>query len=288
MPTSQRMGWPYPAENQDPFFASFESMIKAQDTSVYATREDRNVLLMAGGLVAFTASTGLLTWSLPIEMNSAVTGFKWSIPAGNVSILDGQYLFVRLARNPISNTVLTVEVASVLPGNDPDNTFIIALRNGNRVYFRDGHVLLDGTSVLLFSAPPSGTGGVGTPGQAFRQSLTLATSDSANSGTPKVMGSLALDSDDYTLNGTAKTFEFCVVANVDGAGVTGEVKLYNLTAAADAAVLTFAGLTSPTKQLIAATISNADDLYEVRGVITAGVGTLYVAWAGIRISNTIS
>jgi len=287
MPTSPRMGWPYPAENQDPFFTAFESMIGAQDASVFATREDRNVLVMAGGTVSFTALSGLLSWTAPIELNSAVSGFKWNVAVDSVNLADGQYLFIRLARNPITNTTLIAEVASVLPGNDPDNTLILALRNGNRVYWRDGRVLLDGQAVPLFSNPPSGGGGVGLSGQFWRENVAIAISDSANAATPKVMGTWGVDSADYTLNGTTKNFEFCVIANVDVGTVTGEVKLYNLTTASDAAVLTFVGPTTPVKQVILATVTTSDHLYEVRARITAGVGTIYVQWAGLRINNVV-
>jgi hypothetical protein len=288
MSTSLRMGWPVPAENQDPFYDTFASMVAAQDVSVYATREDRNILVMAGGIVSFTASSGLLSWTSPIELNSAVTGFKWNVAAAAVNLLDGEYLFIRLARNPITNTTLVAEIASILPGNDPDNTLILALRNGNRVYWRDGRVLLDGQSVPLFSTPPAGSGGVGSSGQFWRENVAIAITDSANSATPKIMGTWGVSAADYTLNGTVKGFEFCVIAYVDVGSVTGEVKLYDLTSATDAAVLTFVGSTSPTKQVITATISSSDHLYEVRGRVTAGVGVVYVQWAGLRINNVIA
>jgi len=287
MPTSQRMGWAYPAENQDPFFDAFSAMVGGIDASVFGTREDRNLLMMAGGIVSFTALSGLTSWTLPIEMNSAVSGFKWNVAAANINVQDGQYIFVRLARNPIANTTLAAEVAFLLPGNDPDNTLILGLRNGNRVYWRDGRVLLDGQSVPLFTNPPSGGGGVGLSGQFWRENVAIALSDSANSATPKVMGAWGIDSDDYTLNGTTKNFEFCVIASVDVGTVIGEVKLYNLTLAADAAILTFAGPTTPVKQIISASITTSDHLYEVRARITAGVGTIYVQWAGLRINNVV-
>jgi hypothetical protein len=101
------------------------------------------------------------------------------------------------------------------------------------------------------------------------------------------MGTFGLDADDYTLAGTTKNFEFCCIGNVDSGGVTGEVTLYNLTASVVAAVLTFTGTTSPTKQVVAASITTFDQLYEVRARVTVGVGVFYVQWAGLRVNNVI-
>lgn len=288
MPTSSRMRWPYPAENQDPFFDSFESMVTAMDASSFVFRENDPILIMKGGSVSFTASSGLLTWSQTLELNSAVTGFKWSIPAGSVSLADGDYWYATLNHNPIVNTAITTTSASKLPASDPDNPYVLGLRNGDRVYFRGGKVLLDAQTLALFSTMPGGSGGgVGTSGQKWRENVTLAVSNQNNTGTPKVMGAWSGDSDDYTLNLTSKTFTLMVIANVDSGSVTGEIELYNLTAAAPAATITVTGITAPTKFTQSATILATENVYEVRARVTAGVGTLYVTFAGLQIDNTI-
>jgi hypothetical protein len=286
MPTSPRMGWPYPEENQDPFWDAFVAFVAAQDASVFALKEDRDLLIMNGGTVSFTASSGLLSWSLPIELNSAVTGFKWTLPAGSVNLNDGDYLYVTLPHNPTTNLNVASGSGSTLPKTDIDNPIVLGLRNGDRVYFRDGKVLLDGQALTLFATMPGG-GGVGASGEFWRESITMAVGDQNNSGTPKVMGAFPLDSDDYTLTGTTKTFTFMAIANVDVGSVTGTVVLYDLTAAAVVATLTFAGFTASTKQSASAAIGAAEHIYEVRGQVTAGVGTLYVHWAGIQIDNTV-
>lgn len=287
MATSPRMGWPYPEENQDPFWDAFVAFVAAQDASVFALREDRDFLIMKGGTVSFVASSGLLTWSQAIEMNSAVTGFKWTLPAGSLNLNDGDYIYVTLPHNPTTNLNVVAGAGPTLPKSDIDNPIVIGLRNGDRIYFRDGKVLLDGQALSLFVTMPGGGGGVGSPGEKWRENLTMVTGDQNSSGTPKVMGSHPLDSDDYTLSGTSKTFTFMAVGNVDGGGVTGTVVLYDLTAAAVVATLTFAGLTAPTKQTAAAAILSVEHIYEVRGQVTVGVGTLFVHWAGIQIDNTI-
>jgi hypothetical protein len=288
MATSSRMGWPYPEENQDPFWDAFVAFVAAQDASVFALKEDRDLLIMAGGTVSFVASSGLLSWSQAIEMNSAVTGFKWTLPAGSVNLNDGDYLYVTLPHNPTTNLNVAAGSGPTLPQADIDNPIVMGLRNGDRIYFRDGKVLQDGQSLTLFSTMPGGGGGsIGAPGQFWRENIALAVGNENSSLTPKVLGAYAIDSDDYTLTGTNKTFTFKAVANVDGAGVSGTVVLWDLNTASAAATLTFNGVTAPTKQTAVAIIVSVEHIYEVRGQLTAGVGTLFVHWAGLQIDNTI-
>lgn len=288
MATSPLMGWPYPEENQDPFFDAFAAFVAAQDASVFALKEDRDFLIMKGGTVAFTASSGLLTWSQPIEFNSAVTGFKWTLPAGSVNLSDGDYLYITLPHNPTTNLNVASGVGQTLPKADIDNPIVLGLRNGDRVYFRDGKVLLDGQSLTLFAQMPGGGGGgVGSPGEKWRENIAIAISDENSSLTPKVMGAFPIDSDDYTLSGTNKTFTFMAVANVDSVAVNATVVLWDLNTATAAATLTFNGVTAPTKQTAPATVLSVEHIYEVRGQLTAGTGTLFVHWAGVQIDNTV-
>jgi Cu/Ag efflux protein CusF len=287
MGTSPRQKWPTPEENQDPFFEAFIALVNAQDASVFGLREDRDLLMMKGGNVSFTASSGLLSWSAGIEMNSAATGFRWTIPAGSVNLNDGDYIYTTLAHNPITNLNVAASTAAKLPGTNPDNTIILGIRNGDRVYFRDGRILIDAQTLPIFSSPPGGST-IGSPGQKWRENVTLVTGDSNTTNTPKVMGAWSMDADDYTINGTNKTFTFMAIANTEGPGVNGTVVLYDLTAAAVAATLTFNGLATPTKQTVAATISLVEHVYEVRAQLTLGSGTIFVHWAGLQIDNTLT
>jgi hypothetical protein len=288
MPTTSRMKWPYPAENQDPFFSSFEAMVTAMDASSFVFRENDSILIMKGGSVSFAALSGLLTWDATLELNSAVTGFKWNVPAGSINLADGEYWYVTLAHNPITNTTIVSSKASKLPDSDPDNPYVLGLRNGDRVYFRGGKVLLDAQTLSLFQTMPGGGGGgVGTTGQKWRENVALTISNQNSSGTAKVMGAYSTDADDYTLNLTNKAFTFMAIANVDVGTVSGEIVLWNLTTAAAAATITVTGLTAPTKFAVAASINTVENIYEVRGRVTAGTGTLFVNWAGLQIDNVI-
>lgn len=290
MATTPRMGWPYPNENQDPFWEAFVAFVEAQDASVFALREDRDLFLMKGGTVTFNATTGLVTWSAAMEMNSAVTGFKWSLPAGQVNLNDGDYIWVTLTHNPITNLNVSFSSGPLLPGADPDNPIVLGLRNGDRVYWRDGKVILDGQSLLLFSTMPGsggGGGGVGSPGQLWRENIAMAVGNSNGSGTPKVMGQFSINPDDYALSTTTLAVAFTAVASVDTGGATGTVVLFDLTAVSAVHTLTF-NSTTPGKQTASVTLPSAEHLYEVRGTLTAGSGNLIVGWAGLQLTNTIT
>jgi hypothetical protein len=159
--TTPRLLIPYPDDNTAPWDSVFEAMVLAIDSSLYVPREDRNIIIFGGGTVAFNATTGLLSWSADIALLSAVTGYKWIVPTGSITLNDGQLFYITVARAPQTNTTNTPTVGSNTP-NQPsgDNQVLIGIRVGSNVHFRDGFVIGDGQSQVLFD----GTGGGFTPG----------------------------------------------------------------------------------------------------------------------------
>lgn len=159
--TTPRLLIPYPDDNTAPWDAVFEAMILAIDASLYVPREDRNIVIFGGGTVSFNATTGVLSWSADIGLLSSVTGYKWVVPAGSVTLNDGQLFYITVARAPQTNTTNTPTVASNTP-NQPsgDNQILVGIRVGTNVHFRDGFVISDGQSQILFD----GSGGGFTPG----------------------------------------------------------------------------------------------------------------------------
>src|SRR3972149_5846428 len=139
MAFSPRLGWPVPEEFSDPWIDAFESFSSAIDATSYSYREDRNTILMGGGTISFNGAS--LSWSQAIELFSPVTGFIWSIPAGLVQLNDGQLLYTTLVRYPSTNTAVAVSVSFQIPSSD--DTYIIAIRRDDRVYFRNGDVIQD-------------------------------------------------------------------------------------------------------------------------------------------------
>ena len=53
VPNSDRLLWPYPSASDDPWYEKFVSLVKAQDASAYASREDRQTILGGGSTLYF-------------------------------------------------------------------------------------------------------------------------------------------------------------------------------------------------------------------------------------------
>lgn len=166
MPNTPRTQIPYPDENSNPFFDSFVAMINAIDASIYATRENRDIVIMNGGAVTWTASSGALTWAADIELYSSIVGYVWRIAGpGSVTLNDGDLVYLTLVRAPVANVVIPTHIGQRVPNVvRGDDQLLLAVRRGSRVYFRNGKVINDGDNLQLFTSTGSGGGGF-TAGQ---------------------------------------------------------------------------------------------------------------------------
>jgi hypothetical protein len=270
MPNTSKMIWPFPAKDSDPWYEGFASMVAAMDASGYASREDRNILLSEGGSVSFTASSGLLSWAGAIVLLSPIAPFKLTIPAGSVTLLDGQRLYVNVTRSPATNVSLAAMVADGIPNTN--DAMLIAVRSGSDVYFRNGSRISDGESKTLFESAGA------SPGAEQVDVVKLATRESHNSVTPLIAGGDSFDPTDYDKPGFARTLVFRAVAANGDVGMTNTVTLYNVTDSEAVAVLTFTS-TAPTKDEVvlvegsgAGEIDLVEKIYEVRIALTAPPG----------------
>jgi len=142
--TSPRMLWPFPSEDDNPWFPTFQSMIAAMDASCFASREDRNLLMMGGGTITWDGS--VLAWSAPIEILSPNTGLLNQIPAGNVTLADGQVARGNVSRALGANASMAVAAAGFAASTD--NSIVVCIRRGTSLYWRNGLLMLAGDSVL--------------------------------------------------------------------------------------------------------------------------------------------
>lgn len=152
--SSPRMQWPYPAENADPWLDDFRAFIAALDASGFASREDRNLLIMGGGTISWNGTTGVLTWTAAIEFLSPNTGFLNQIPAGNVTLTDGQIVRGNLARALGGNASMAVAAAGFALSND--NSIVVCIRRGTNLYWRNGLVMADGDEVVNIGSTQGG------------------------------------------------------------------------------------------------------------------------------------
>lgn len=156
MPNSPRMLWPYPGENQDPWYDVFESLLLAQDSSGYAAREDRQLLCSGGGMFSFEASSGELSWSSDFQISNPITARKTTVLAGSVVVPDSNFVYVILARGLLSNNTASFHVSMSVPNTD--DAYVIGVRSGSNFYFRTGAVLPGGSSFDIFFGGSSGAG----------------------------------------------------------------------------------------------------------------------------------
>lgn len=171
MPNSLRMSWPYPAENQQSWYEAFRSFVEAMDSSGFASREDRHLILSGGNVVTWNGSTGLLQWTGAISIVSPVTGFQVQIDPASITIADGQVMYAVLTRAPTRIVTVAVVAAGQVPNTDEALT--LAARVGTRLYWRNGLLLDTGESVTNLGSKQGGGGG--SPLQVDDEGSTLAT-----------------------------------------------------------------------------------------------------------------
>lgn len=160
MANSSRMVWPIPSEGIDPWYAAFVDLIESIDSSVYGSREDRNFVLFGGGTIKFNAGADTLQWTSDITLLSGVRGFYETIAAATVTITDGKILYVQLVRSPTGSVTLTPVVGDRAPGGieNPDNTYVLAVRSGTKIHWRTGSTTdtgVDGTLNPGSGPPPT-------------------------------------------------------------------------------------------------------------------------------------
>ena len=161
---SERMGFPFPSKNRDSYYNDFLAFVRALDSSGFAAREDRNFFFLSTGNFSFDAGSGLLTWSLEIDIFVPNTGTLLIVPSGSASLADGQVLWVDLVRGSTVGGVISANVGSVVPSSDTAR--ILAFRFGSVILFANGRILADGETGPVLSVSSLGGSG-GSPSPAY-------------------------------------------------------------------------------------------------------------------------
>lgn len=185
MPNSPRMNWPYPAEDQDPWFEVFEDLVNAADASSAASREDRSTWMGGGGTVSFNATTGELAWDTDFDIFSSNFGFIQSVAAGSVTLAEGEVLYVDLVRRPTTNVVLPAQVATTAPYSDA--SYPIAIRSNDVVWFRFGSRISNGESKDIFE----GGGSSATGSDSYERAATFQVPDGSSTSQLATVGRIA-------------------------------------------------------------------------------------------------
>lgn len=124
-------------------------------------KENFKVVLTGGGTIFWdatevSATVGRLHWTEPFVVKLPATDGEIEItgdavgPEYTKNLEDGDVLWITLARQLVGTTSVAVTVSPA--GVGPlagDNAFVLAVREGDRVYFWSGTALSDGDTVLL-------------------------------------------------------------------------------------------------------------------------------------------
>jgi hypothetical protein len=157
MATSDRQKWSYPDEDQDPWWVAYDSQVQQQDASTYALRETLNAVIMNGGTFTFSPAGNSLDWTSIIDVLAAPTGRLWQVPAGGVTLNEGEMVYITVPRSPVENVGVSVASGSVLPDVLRDDRIVLAIRRDNRCYFRNGAVLQAESSAEILQTGDSST-----------------------------------------------------------------------------------------------------------------------------------
>lgn len=150
-----RMAVPFPAEFEDPWYATFASMMEALDGHEFAGFEDRLQFVLGGGSFSWDVTTSTLTWAGILVINTPSTGNAQALAAGSIVLANGDMWTVDVTRGA-ADTVVLADAAA--PSVDPnDSTMALAIRYGTKVYFRNGGVLDDGDSAEIFEGVSAAT-----------------------------------------------------------------------------------------------------------------------------------
>lgn len=178
MPNSNRMSWPFPTENSAPWYDAFETMVTAIDASGYAAREDRNLLISGGGTLDWDLPTQSITWDAPIRIISTITGHIFTVAADSLSVDDGEAIYVNIVRSPTASSTRTVQIGTQVPSSD--NAFMLAIRVGDSLYWRNGQRMDDGHFLYGLGAWFSGAGTGDVLGPAGATDMAVALFDTAS------------------------------------------------------------------------------------------------------------
>ncbi len=187
MTSTPRFKWTIPRKDSDNWYEPFVTLQNSVDTSTFANTEDRNAVCMGGGNFDFTLPAGLVTWDGTIEILSANSGFVRQIAPGSVVLEEGELLIVELPRFPPENSVVyAFKVSNLSVSASINDSFVLAVRRNNLIYFRNGRNMQDGDSFKVFettgtgssvvstSAPISGNGTPGSPVTIAANAITNA------------------------------------------------------------------------------------------------------------------
>ena len=131
----------YPEEYEDPFWDNFEQLVSDVDKAIFMNKVKGSLFIGGGGSLAFSSTSGILSWSDNFVIPILTSGFKIDVQFGTdgatrqVGLLDGQALVVEIPFAMSANVTRNFSVVSQLQQTS-HTQWVAAVRIGDKVYFR--------------------------------------------------------------------------------------------------------------------------------------------------------
>lgn len=126
----------YPDEYEDPFFASFESMLHTASNSLEEwltiVWEDASIVVVGGGTIALAGNT--VSWSAPLYLVSGRTNQTLTVNAGSTTILDGEIASLTGLTRPLVSAVVSAWEHTVTGPEWSRSKLPVFRRIGTEVY----------------------------------------------------------------------------------------------------------------------------------------------------------
>lgn len=121
----------YPDEYDDPYWTDIKSTIDGFETFIQPNQENFGMYIHSDAIITLDGDT--LTWDDPIYLRFTRVGKTLTILANNVTVTDGQILYVVAPARPLADANVSMQAASA-PGQDTVNVIPIGIRVGTRIY----------------------------------------------------------------------------------------------------------------------------------------------------------
>lgn len=150
-----RNAFPYPSENEEPFYDSFKAGEVQKDASIWANADNSNIQFMGGGVFAWDAPNDLLYWTDTIQVNGFHTPFGGQISSGSVLLEEDEVVYFqmpRLVQDADQELELYRSSRIFVEGVRLNDLRLFVTRKGDTLYFYNGKSLQDGDSGVLFGS----------------------------------------------------------------------------------------------------------------------------------------
>ena len=129
----------FPSEDEDYWYPIFELFANGIDAYLYASVEDRNLIITGLETITFNPVTGEVSWTSDLKIRTFVTGYYCYVEAGTIVIDNGQCGYVELVRGLTENVRLDLKIDSAV--GKTDNALVLFFRDADKLYIRNGKIL---------------------------------------------------------------------------------------------------------------------------------------------------